>query len=89
MSQDLLKKEKILSDNTGERSRAEAQFKKTQKRFMRGRGNNSPVRLVRAPGQPHDHGCVHQCARVAHGRTRMIVFPLIRSVGLFSGASGF
>jgi len=27
-------------------------------------------------------GCVHRCARVAHGRTRMIVFPLIRAVGL-------
>src|SRR6516165_5500209 len=26
-------------------------------------------------------GCVHQWARVAHGRTRMIVFPLRRSVG--------
>src|SRR6185436_13679371 len=27
-------------------------------------------------------GCVHRWARVAHGRTRMIVFPLIRLVGL-------
>jgi hypothetical protein len=27
-------------------------------------------------------GRVHRWARVAHGRTRMTVFPLIRSVGL-------
>ena len=29
--------------------------------------------------------CVHQWARVAHGRTRMIVFPLRRSVRLKGG----
>src|SRR5262245_53071771 len=60
-----------------------------------GAGNGKPIRhLCQRPWvvsqvalggvdrtQPADLADVHRWARVAHGRTRMIVFPLIRSVG--------